>query len=710
MNATAKIELTQHITVPFNKLKLAPTNVRRVRVEQSIEDLATSIAYHGLVQGLSIRRELDEAGEPTGFYLVQAGGRRYRALALLVRQKRLNKTAAVPCILSEEGLAEETSLVENEHRLPLHPADQFRAFQALAMKGRSVEDIAAAFLTDPKTVQQRLRLAVVSGGLLTAYENEEMTLAQLMAFSVSNDQERQEQVWAAFKQQSEYSRTPQRIRQALMESTIHVNDRRMRFVGVDAYLQAGGTISRDLFEVDNGGWADNVILVEHLVGARLEAEACAVQQRGWLWVQHAPSFPYNHTHEMRQIHGRTTISDDDAAEIGRLERQLEDLLAEYSEGEDLPDEVDEAVAQLEKQIEDLQDRDPSFTAEEMATAGCLISVGLDGSLQVSRGWVRPEDDPERQAGDEEGEATAAASGEPAPTDGALVTGAATIAGTPAGSGHEEDADDDEGDQLPDRLRAELTATRTLALRDAVGTNPSIALTALLFQLVSDEFGIGRGMECLHTKVSTVKLAVTAPNLGETVAARNIEARRQTWRAIMPTDPASLWNWLEALALEQRLALLAHCVGQGVNAQFEKVSQYGYINPRTIEQRIAAADHLARCTNLDMADLGWRATAENFLSRVPKRQILAAVREAKGERFAGMIDHLKKPDMVREAERLLSDTGWLPEVLRTVHPTIVSTDAGGQPAGETDLPDFLVGGDGDAGDAVADEPAPLGAAA
>lgn len=708
MNAIAKIELTQHITVAFNKLKLAPTNVRRVRVEQSIEDLATSIAYHGLVQGLSVRRELDDAGEPTGFYLVQAGGRRYRALALLVRQKRLNKTAAVPCILSEEGLAEETSLVENEHRLPLHPADQFRAFQALALKGRSVEDIAAAFLTDPKTVQQRLRLAVVSGGLLTAYENEEMTLAQLMAFSVSNDQERQEQVWAAFKQQSEYSRTPQRIRQALMETTIHVDDRRMRFVGVDAYLQAGGTISRDLFEFDNGGWADNVILVEHLVGARLEAEASVLQERGWLWVQHAPSFPYNHTHEMRQIHGRTTISDDDAAEIGRLQRQLEDLLAEYPEGEDLPEEVDEAVAQLEKQIEDLQDRDPSFTPEELAIAGCIVSVGTDGSLQVSRGWVRPEDDPERIR-DSEGAEDVALVGDPAPTGGATVTSAAGSNIAASVGGQEEVPEADEGDQLPDRLRAELTATRTLALRDAVGANPAIALTALLYQLVSDEFGISKGIECLDAGMSPSKLVVTAHDLGESAPALAIEARRQIWRAIMPRDPASLWAWLEALTLDQRLALLAHCVGQGVNAQYEKVSQYGYINPSTIEQRIAAADHLARCTNLDMVELGWRPTAENYLSRVPKRQILAAVREAKGDRFATMIDHLKKQDMVREAERLLADTGWLPEVLRTVH--LASTAATVE--GETvvgELPDFLVGAADGAGEPATDEPAPLGAAA
>ena len=59
----------------------------------------------------------------------------------------------------------------------------------------------------------------------------------------------------------------------------------------------------------------------------------------------------------------------------------------------------------------------------------------------------------------------------------------------------------------------------------------------------------------------------------------------------------------------------------------------------------------------------KTTAENYLSRVPKVRIVEAVREAKGEAAAQLIDHLKKGEMAVEAERLLKGTGWLPEVLR-----------------------------------------------
>ena len=68
--------------------------------------------------------------------------------------------------------------------------------------------------------------------------------------------------------------------------------------------------------------------------------------------------------------------------------------------------------------------------------------------------------------------------------------------------------------------------------------------------------------------------------------------------------------------------------------------------------------------LDMAAAGWTPTVDNYLGRVTKARILEAVREAKGDAAAQLIDHLKKPDMAREAERLLAGTGWLPEPLRT----------------------------------------------
>ena len=84
-------------------------------------------------------------------------------------------------------------------------------------------------------------------------------------------------------------------------------------------------------------------------------------------------------------------------------------------------------------------------------------------------------------------------------------------------------------------------------------------------------------------------------------------------------------------------------------------------------------------------LTWKPTVDNYLGRVPKLRILEAVREAKGEQSAQLIDHLKKPEMAKEAERLLDDTGWLPEPLRLARLETVAEQLAGE---GVHLPDFL----------------------
>ena len=72
-------------------------------------------------------------------------------------------------------------------RAPLHPLDQFQAFQTLREKGQSEEDIAATFFTTVTVVEQRLRLASVFEQLLAVYAEDGMSLEQLMAFTVTTD-------------------------------------------------------------------------------------------------------------------------------------------------------------------------------------------------------------------------------------------------------------------------------------------------------------------------------------------------------------------------------------------------------------------------------------------------------------------------------------------------------------------------------------------
>jgi ParB family chromosome partitioning protein len=292
--AVQKITLSASRDIPFNKLVLSQSNVRRLKAGVSIEELAEDIARRTLLQSLSVRPVLDADGAETGMFEIPAGGRRYRALELLVRQKRLAKTAPVPCVVrdpSVEVSAEEDSLAENVQRFALHPLDQFRAFKALRDKGAGDEEIAARFFVAPAVVKQRLRLAAVSEKLLDVYAEDSMTLEQLMAFTVTNDHARQEQVWEAV--QHSYNKEPYLIRRRLTESFVRASDRRARFVGTEAYEAAGGVVLRDLFEDDDGGWLEDVVLLDRLATEKLAAAAEEIAAEGWKWIEVALDFRAN---------------------------------------------------------------------------------------------------------------------------------------------------------------------------------------------------------------------------------------------------------------------------------------------------------------------------------------------------------------------------------------------------------------------------------
>jgi ParB family transcriptional regulator, chromosome partitioning protein len=302
-----KITLSQSRDIPFNRLVLSQANVRRIKAGVSIEELAEDIARRTLLQSLTVRPVLDESGIETGMFEIPAGGRRYRALELLVKQKRLARTTPIPCIVRTEGLAEEDSLAENVQRAPLHPLDQFRAFLALRDKGMSEEEIAAAFFVNVHVVKQRLRLASVSPPLLDVYAADGMTLDQLMAFTVNSDPARQQQVWEAV--QRSHNKEPHYIRRLLTEGVVRASDKRAQFVGIDAYQVAGGAIMRDLFQQDDGGWLQDLALLDRLVAEKLDREADAIRTEGWKWVEVNIDFPYGHTYGLAAHRRRAGCGD-----------------------------------------------------------------------------------------------------------------------------------------------------------------------------------------------------------------------------------------------------------------------------------------------------------------------------------------------------------------------------------------------------------------
>ncbi|KUO51992.1 MAG: DNA-binding protein [Sphingomonadales bacterium BRH_c3] len=684
-----KLVLSSSRDIPFNQLVLSQKNVRRVKAGLSIEDLAEDIYRRTLLQSLNVRPVVDDDGKETGQFEVPAGGRRYRALELLVRRKRMAKDQPVPCVVREAGIAEEDSLAENVMRVALHPLDQFRAFSALIEAGLSEDDIAARFFVSGQTVRQRLRLASVSPRLLEVYGEDGMTLEQLMAFSVNDNHARQEQVW---EQVNQASHAPAyHIRRLLTEDAIAASDRRVRFIGLDSYIEAGGHVMRDLFSSDEDGWLQDPALVELLVSEKLSEIAQEIGGEGWKWVEAAIDLPYGCEHGKRRITGTTVpLTDEEQARLDALVAEYDALGEQYQDGGDLPGEVDARLAAIDAGITALTRHQVTYDPEEMARAGVFVSLAHDGRLRIDRGFVRPEDEPVAEGKDAEA----------GTVSGDAATGTIVSVGGQVQTGEHAGEEDDAIRPLPDRLVAELTAERTLALRDALANAPDAAFLAVLHALCLSVFRPHGIHGCVQIGVTQAWLGNAAPALRETIWSQNIQARHGQWAQRLPSEPDELWSAIAGLAHEEQMALLAHCASLGVNALFEPAKGYdGRISERGIAQRIAAADALAAVVGLDMAEAGWIPTADNYLGRVTKPRIIEAVREARGDAAAATIGHLKKGDMAREAERLLEGTGWLPEPLR-----LPQADDEVQPGEEVaDLPDFLA--TGEAGD---HEPAAIAA--
>ncbi len=246
---------------------------------------------------------------------------------------------------------------------------------------------------------------------------------------------------------------------------------------------------------------------------------------------------------------------------------------------------------------------------------------------------------------------------------------------------------------------ELTAHRTLALRDGVANDPQVAFQAVLHALCLNAFYRYAASTCLEITAKQSGFSAQVPGLAETASAKAIDARHAQWAKQLPETPADLWDTLTAFDSDSQSALFAHCASLTVNVVKEPWNR----RPGAF----AHGDQLAHAVGLDMAAAGWKPTVDSYLGRVPKARILEAVREAKGEHPAQPIDHLKKTEMAKEAERLLDGTGWLPEPLRLAGAEPAVTE----PAGEADaLPDFLAGDEDDAGTADSEEPEPHAIAA
>jgi len=637
--------------ISLAKLTPSPANARRTGAGAGIEALAASIQAHGLLQSLVVRPKPGSGGQATGRYEVVAGARRLAALKLLAKGKRITKGVAIPCrVLVGDGVdGSEASLAENVVRVDMHPADQFEAFAGLHEGGMGTEDIAARFGVSAHTVRQRLRLAVVSPALIQAYRDEVLTLDHLTAFAVTEDQAAQERV---FGQLQAWQCNPDTIRRLLTHALVPATDRKAIFVGLDAYVAAGGTVQRDLFSEDRGGWIADPALLERLVAERMGTAAEAIRAEGWRWVGIGPDAQAAAWNLRRVWPSKVALSPEDEQRRGELASRYDELAEAHNRSaDDLPDDVAAELDRIEAELAAFDAKQEVFRPEDLARAGVVVTLAVDGSLQVECGYVRPEDEaqPEPVTPDADGEA-----------DGTGETGTDEDAGeTPIGGGtvtpiRGETEPEDKAPALSGALLAELEAHRTAGLQAAIAGQSELAVRVLLHALATDAFYQRYGETVASFHAYPPALASACPSIADSPARQAMIAAEDSWRSRLPQEHGALWGWLQDQDATALLGLLAVCVARTANA--------GGRTWTTPDGSRCIAAQVAGSAGLDMRQC-WTATKESYLGRVPKALILDAVREGAGSGVAGRIANSKKEVMVADAAQLLDGKGWLPAVLR-----------------------------------------------
>ena len=624
ITASGAIRSGEERVYALSKLKRSPDNVRKGgHSEAVVKARAASILAKGLIQPPVVRPERRADGSETGYALVTAGEGRRLALRLLAKEKLIPRGVLVRCLVDEANDAVEVSLDENFSREPLPPADEFEAFHDLAeRKGWGAEAIGARYGVTAAVVRQRLRLAAVAPVLLTRLREGLLTLDQLMAFAVSEDHERQLQVFETYKEAH-----PSAIRRAMTEKTVQADDRRVRFIGLDAYVAAGGAVIRDLFSEDRGGYLSDVALIDELVVAKLSDMAEDLKAaEGWKWAQWRLDYP--HGHGLSRVWPRAVP---DTPERQAQRDEYNALCGEWGGVEDLPPEIDARMSALEAVLEDVTE---AFAPEDLARAGVWVILGYDGQPRIERGLVLAQDEL-RPAPEEDGDGEEA-SGRDDDAEASKQTG----------KGQEE--------PLSAKLIADLTAHRSAGLRLALANDPDLALVALTHALVLCTFhGLARA-SCLTIQANSTFLPEFGEGVKTSPAYEALEHRYGQWAKQLPGDEEGMWAFIVGLDADSRASLLAFCVGRTVDG----VKVFGRRGAA-----VAHADDLATAAALDMRTF-WEPTAERYLSRVTKAHVLAAMTEAVSPDAARRLSGLKKGELIEAAQPDLVKAQWLPALLRT----------------------------------------------
>lgn len=685
-----KIVSSEVTPIPLDKLALSPKNVRKVKAnEKDDQELKASIFENGLKQNLAGY----EDGE--GGYLIDAGGRRLKALQELSAEGKIATDHPVNCLIEDEYEATITSIVENTHRAAMHPADQFVAFNQLIEEGRSEDEIAIKFGVSVDIVRKRLKLARVAPEIIDEFRKDEINLEHVMAFTLTDDHDRQRTIWESVK--DGYMNNPNHIRSMITQSKYAASSKLARFVTVKAYVDAGGEITSDLFQENNNTYLDNPELLERLASEKLQS--VAEQYVGdWKWVDSTHDLEYDALRSFGRVDAEEVEPNSELTAKINVLKTRDDELRELSNERDLTDEEDHEYQAIDEQIEDLEEQikdEIPYAEDARKIAGVIVSLNYQGKVEINKGLVRPEDIPNeapKSEGDESADVEAAfnistpTSSRPSPSN------------DPA-------AVERKSEGITAGLASDLKTQRHHILRAHLSGDFGVAFDVMLYTMISQALS--------HKYLSDMPLdaamsdyydanrnKLVADSIGEKMlTAMKADLRLEWTQHKQPED----FKALCALPTEDKQALFAWATAYTLKAQLASDS-----SPNPIIEEIGAL------MEVDVAAC-WRPTAANYWGTVTKAHIGSVAKELisddyseerlsekKGEAAAAMESAFAETAAITggmDEKTVTKTTRWLPKGMEFVQVNSIENNveegvnekqdtAEVSDANEAELPTFL----------------------
>jgi ParB family transcriptional regulator, chromosome partitioning protein len=355
-------------------------NSRQGTDEPAMVELINSIEHNGLITPLTVR-----PSKTTGNYYVIDGHRRLEALNRLYGHKREETHVPVLVRAVDDANARALSLAANIVRLPLHPADQYKAFAAMLDEGMEEGEIATRFHLPVKDVQRVLALGRVIPAALALYKEGRIDADTVKLFA-SVSEERQLAVWKHAYEEDNLTRW--QVHRLLTDNTIKGDTPIARLVGEERYEQAGGRIERSLF-TDETRWLD-VELALTLAKQRMGQLKEELLAEGWAFVMVQGDMPKNWQSWSREYAAKV-YTDEVIKDLHEIETRMDEI--EEIDADDLTEENEQEMEKLEDRQRELEATGTKqFTAEQKAASGVVLME--DYSIIPGLKWPAKQKQPE----------------------------------------------------------------------------------------------------------------------------------------------------------------------------------------------------------------------------------------------------------------------------------------------------------------------------